>query len=37
MLTPKMSLKRRKVIETYGSVIDRVYASGAHRASASAA
>jgi long-chain acyl-CoA synthetase len=26
MLTPKMSLKRRKVIETYGALLDRVYA-----------
>jgi long-chain acyl-CoA synthetase len=26
MLTPKMSIKRRKVIETYGALLDRVYA-----------
>ncbi|MCL2447863.1 MAG: hypothetical protein FWD17_02825, partial [Polyangiaceae bacterium] len=37
MLTPKMSIKRRKVVETYGSLIDRVYATGDRRASASAA
>jgi long-chain acyl-CoA synthetase len=37
MLTPKMSLKRRKVIETYTHLIDRVYAGGGVRASASAA
>jgi long-chain acyl-CoA synthetase len=37
MLTPKMSLKRRKVIETYGHLIDRVYAGGGQRASVSAA
>jgi long-chain acyl-CoA synthetase len=37
MLTPKMSLKRRKVIETYGAMIDHVYATGQKRASANAA
>jgi long-chain acyl-CoA synthetase len=37
MLTPKMSLKRRTVIETYGAIIDRIYASGQRRASANAA
>jgi long-chain acyl-CoA synthetase len=38
MLTPKMSVKRRKVIETYGHLIDRIYAAGtATRAKASAA
>jgi long-chain acyl-CoA synthetase len=26
MLTPKMSIKRRKVIETYGALLERVYA-----------
>ncbi len=26
MLTPKMSIRRRKVVETYGSLLDRVYA-----------
>jgi long-chain acyl-CoA synthetase len=38
MLTPKMSLKRRKVLEVYGPVIEQLYARGKsdHRAGARA-
>jgi hypothetical protein len=26
MLTPRLKLKRRKVVETYGSLVDQLYA-----------
>jgi long-chain acyl-CoA synthetase len=34
MLTPKMSLKRRRVLETYGSLIDSLYAKRRDRSAA---
>ena len=37
MLTPSLKLKRRKVIETYGTIIDRVYANPPPRTRATAA
>ncbi|MGA7121926.1 MAG: long-chain fatty acid--CoA ligase, partial [Polyangiaceae bacterium] len=37
MITPKMSLKRRKVVEVYGPLLERIYARGQRdRARASA-
>jgi long-chain acyl-CoA synthetase len=29
MITPKMSLKRRKVVEVYGALLEHLYAPGA--------
>ena len=32
MITPKMSLKRRKVVEAYGALLEQLYAPGARAA-----
>jgi hypothetical protein len=37
MLTPSLKLKRRKVVEVYGSVLDQLYAARSSKPKAQAA